>query len=164
MTRKTVLIVEDNFDSRVILATVLKRAAYRVIEASDGQQAIAILAESVPDLILLDISLPKADGWTVATFARENESTRTVPIVAVTATETSDDRIRAERLGFEEYFCKPVLPFDVVRCVESIIGPERRGAERRAGVDRRFGGNRNDGVRTERRSGTDRRSDASGSR
>lgn len=158
VVRKTVLIVEDNFDSRVVLATLFKRAGYRVVEAVDGQQAIEVLNQSTPDLIVLDIALPKADGWTVASFVRDTAATRAVPIVAVTATDTADDLARAARLGFAEYFCKPVLPFDVLRTVETLIGPERRGADRRSGNDRRFTSSPPDReAGYERRTGADRR-------
>src|SRR5688500_10130955 len=108
MHRKTVLLVEDNVDSRIIFATILKRDGYRMLEAGDALEAFTLLATEPVDLILLDIELPEIDGWQIATEVRSSESTARVPIIAVTAVDDTNSRTRADEFGFVDYLCKPV--------------------------------------------------------
>jgi CheY-like chemotaxis protein len=155
MARKLILLVEDHTDSRLILATVLKRAGYDVCEAEDGEAALACIETAQPALILLDIALPAADGWSVASLVRSAFSPSEIPIVAVTAFDGAENRLRAQRLGFNGYFAKPVEPFAVVAFVQSLIGPgERRNGERRKLTERRV---RHQPVAIERRKTGERR-------
>ena len=123
MTTKVVLLVEDNEDNRSIYSTLLRHVGYEVIEAADGQAAIESILDRKPDLILLDISIPKIDGWTVARMLKDAPATTAIPLVAVTAHAFAADREQAERLGFKAYLPKPVEPREVYKCVESLIGP-----------------------------------------
>ena len=157
MARKTVLVVEDNRDSRVIYATVLKRFGYRIVEVENGAEALAWLEHNVPDLILLDIELPKVDGWTVADLVRGSEETMDVPIIGLSANYDKINLSRARHYELIDYMCKPVDPFVVARCVQEAIGQ----AERRSEADRRTGRERRrrliDEIDAERRVGHDRR-------
>ena len=129
MTTKVVLLVEDNDDNRNVYSLLLRHVGYEVVEASDGQAAIESVLARRPDLILLDISIPKIDGWTVARMLKDAPATANIPLVAVTAHAFQKDRTIATEIGFAEYLSKPVEPRDVVKCVEQLIGGPARHAE-----------------------------------
>jgi CheY-like chemotaxis protein len=110
----TLLLVEDNEDNRIIYSTVLRHTGYEVVEALDGLQAIALARSILPDLILMDISIPELDGWEATRILREDPLTRDIPIIALTAHALADDRERATAVGFTSYLAKPIEPRAVV--------------------------------------------------
>ena len=120
---KTVLVVEDNEDNSLIYQTILSHIGYRVVAAFDGVQALDAVRREVPDLVLLDISIPKVNGWDVATLLRADAVTADIKIVALTAHAYSQDLERGRQLGFIEYLIKPIEPRAVAAAVERIIGP-----------------------------------------
>lgn len=155
MARKLILVVEDDTDSRLILATVLKRFGYEVCEAADGDEALACIEREQPALVLLDLALPRTDGWSVASLVRSVFSAADIPIVAVTVLDSLEARQRAAHLGFSGYFRKPVEPFELLAFVQSLIGPgERRQESERRTEDRRI---QSLPFPIERRSGEERR-------
>jgi CheY-like chemotaxis protein len=103
---KTVLLVEDEEDIRVLLRTVLESEGYRVIEATTGKEAVSTAIETVPQLILMDISLPLLDGLSATRQIKAEEGLRDVPIVAVSAYHTA--RRRAIQAGCSDLIGKPV--------------------------------------------------------
>jgi CheY-like chemotaxis protein len=119
---QTLLLVEDNEDNRIIYSTVLRHLGYTVIEALDGVQAIALARSELPDLILMDISIPEVDGWEATRILRADPATRDIPIVALTAHALADDRERATAVGFTSYLAKPVEPRTVAAEVRRWIG------------------------------------------
>lgn len=119
---QTLLLVEDNEDNRIIYSTVLRHVGYEVVEALDGQQAIALARSVMPDLILMDISIPVIDGWEATRVLRQDPATRDIPIIALTAHALADDRERAQTVGFTSYLAKPVEPRAVVAEVQRWIG------------------------------------------
>jgi len=123
-----VLLVEDNEDNRTIYSTVLRHLGFQVIEAVDGVEAVALARSERPDLILMDISIPRMDGWEATRVLREDPSTRDIPIIALTAHALADDRKRATEVGFTSYLTKPVEPNAVVAEVRRWIG---RGGQTR---------------------------------
>ncbi|MBU4319498.1 MAG: response regulator [Nitrospinae bacterium] len=131
MPRK-ILIVEDNEDSRELVVKVLKNKGYQTIEAADGEEALEKVAAEKPDLILLDISIPKIDGYEVAKRLKGQEEFRDTPIVALTAHAMKGDREKVIAAGFEGYITKPInvreLPNQVKAYLrgkwESVIGGE----------------------------------------
>ncbi len=131
MPRK-ILIVEDNQDSRELVVKVLKNKGYQTIEAADGEEALEKVAAEKPDLILLDISIPKIDGYEVAKRLKSQEEFRDIPIVALTAHAMKGDREKVIVAGFEGYISKPInvreLPDQVKSYLrgkwESILGGE----------------------------------------
>jgi two-component system, cell cycle response regulator DivK len=114
--------VEDNEDNRIIYSTVLRHLGYVVIEAQDGVQAVELARRAQPDLILMDISIPRMDGWEATRILRGDPSTRAIPIIALTAHALSDDRERAAEVGFTSYLAKPIEPRAVVAEVRRWIG------------------------------------------
>jgi CheY-like chemotaxis protein len=121
-TGQTLLLVEDNEDNRIIYTTVLRHVGYQVVEAVDGAQAIALARSVVPDLILMDISIPEVDGWEATRILRRDPITKDIPIIALTAHAMTDDREKATALGFTSYLAKPVEPRAVVAEVRRWIG------------------------------------------
>ena len=119
---QTLLLVEDNEDNRIIYSTVLRHVGYEVVEALDGLQAIALARSVMPDLILMDISIPEVDGWEATRILRQDPATRDIPIIALTAHALADDRERAQTVGFTSYLAKPVEPRAVVAEVQRWIG------------------------------------------
>jgi two-component system cell cycle response regulator DivK len=122
MAGKVVLLVEDHDDNREIYSIRLRHAGYGVFEARDGEEALDMVALHHPDLILLDISLPIIDGFTVARILKGIRDTASIPIVALTAHDRAADREEASRIGFENYLTKPVEPRVVLSCVQRLIG------------------------------------------
>ena len=132
MPRK-VLIVEDNQDSRELVVKVLKSKGYLTIEAEDGEEALEKARAEKPDLVLLDISLPKLNGYEVAQRLKAMEEFQEIPIVAFTAHAMKGDREKVIVAGFEGYISKPVnireLPDQIKYFIrgkrESILGGEQ---------------------------------------
>ncbi|MEO7457494.1 MAG: response regulator [Gemmatimonadaceae bacterium] len=124
---KTVLLVEDNEDNRIIYSTVLRHVGYDVVEAEDGLQAIELARSLKPDVILMDISIPNLDGWEATRILRQDPATKNTPIIALTAHALPDDRDRAAQVGFTAYLAKPVEPRTVVAEVKRWLGDTAAG-------------------------------------
>ena len=103
-----ILLVEDNEMNRDMLSRRLRRNGYEVVIAIDGQQGVDMAAAESPDLILMDMSLPVIDGWEAARRVRENEATRKIPVIALTAHAMAGDREKAIEAGCDDYDTKPV--------------------------------------------------------
>ena len=116
------LLVEDNEDNRIIYCTVLRHLGYEVIEAQDGVQAVELARTVRPDLILMDISIPRMDGWQATRILRDDPRTSTIPIIALTAHALADDRERGSEVGFSSYLAKPIEPRVVVAEIRRWIG------------------------------------------
>lgn len=119
---KTVLIIEDQADNRLIYQTALQHFGYDVLAAADGATGIDLAFRHIPDLILLDISLPKVTGWEIAETLRSDPATSSITIVGLTAHAYAKDVERAKQLGFDGYLTKPVVPRQVLAEVEKWIG------------------------------------------
>ena len=103
-----ILIVEDNDDSRELAVKVLKNKGYQTVEAVDGEDAVEKAIAEKPALILLDISIPKMDGYAVAKKLKSLDEFREIPIVALTAHAMKGDREKVIAAGFEGYISKPI--------------------------------------------------------
>ncbi|MDA7686551.1 response regulator [Pseudomonadales bacterium] len=103
-----ILIVEDNELNRDMLTRRLERKGYRVSSVGDGQQALDSIAATRPDIVLMDMDLPVLDGWSTCSELRKNESTATLPVIALTAHAMSDDKQKALNAGCNDYTTKPI--------------------------------------------------------
>jgi two-component system cell cycle response regulator DivK len=103
-----ILLVEDNDMSRDMLSRRLQRKGHEVLLAGDGMQAILMAESEVPDLILLDMSLPVIDGWEAARRLKASPVTASIPIIALTAHAMAGDREKALAAGCDDYDTKPV--------------------------------------------------------
>lgn len=104
----TILLVEDNEMNRDMLTRRLERKGYRVLTAHDGAQAHEMAHSILPDLILMDISIPVMNGWEVTRLLRSEEPTKHIPIIALTAHALATDRAKALEAGCDDYDTKPV--------------------------------------------------------
>ncbi len=122
MDAKTVLIVEDNEDNRIVYATILQHRGYGVLEARNGEEGVRMARERSPDLILMDISVPIIDGWKATEMLKGDPETAGIPIIALTAHALAEDRETAKQVGCDGYLAKPCEPRTVVAEVERFIG------------------------------------------
>ena len=105
---KTVAVVEDNADNRLLLQAILD-GLYDVVEYENGVDALAGLAAALPDLVLLDISLPGMDGNEILARIRADEALRRLPVIALTAHAMAGDREKYLAAGFDDYITKPIV-------------------------------------------------------
>jgi len=109
-SQRNVLVVDDHASMRTLCRVNLEAAGFRVLEAADGDEALAAIKTDRPDLILLDIMMPRVSGWEVASALLADSSTDRIPIIFITARTGVTDRIRAFELGAQEYVTKPFDP------------------------------------------------------
>ena len=114
---RTIMIVEDYDDTRILLRRVLERLGYSVLEASNGQEAVDIADREHPDLILMDLDLPILDGIAATQRIRKQPEMEKVPIVAVTAYPMSYTHVKAFAKGCNEYMAKPIDTTELERLV-----------------------------------------------
>src|SRR5438876_4005489 len=122
-----ILLVEDNEMNRDMLSRRLQRRGYEVVVALDGQQGVAMARSELPQLILMDMSLPVLDGWEATRQLKSDDATRAVPIIALTAHAMSNDREKAIEAGCDDYDTKPVELDRLLGKIEGLLG--RDGAE-----------------------------------
>jgi two-component system cell cycle response regulator DivK len=108
VTAQRILVVEDNERNLKLIRDVLQFAGYEIVEASSGEQGVALAQDCEPDLVLMDLQLPQMDGTEALRILRESPRTRDVPVVAVTAFAMREDRERAFGAGFDGYLEKPI--------------------------------------------------------
>lgn len=106
--KPTVLVVDDNTDTRQVVRWMLERWGCRVLEASDGRQAYETTVESRPDLVLMDLSMPVVDGYDAIRSIRAREEFARLPIIAVTAFDRALARDEAAAAGCDYYLSKPI--------------------------------------------------------
>lgn len=120
---KTVLIVDDDYDTRTIWLTMLQYRGYTTLEAADGPEGIQLARERHPDVIVMNLSMPKLDGIGATTILREDPVTAHIPIIACTGFVREDGLDDAAEAGCNAYLEKPCEPSRVVEEVERFIGP-----------------------------------------
>jgi two-component system cell cycle response regulator DivK len=117
----TVLLVEDNEDNLRIYSTFLTYSGYRVLEAADGEAGLALARSELPDVILMDVSIPKMDGYEVTRRLKSDPATAQIPVIALTAHALPSDRDRALDAGCDGYIPKPAEPRLVVAEVRKML-------------------------------------------
>ena len=117
----TVLLVEDNEDNLRIYSTFLTYSGYRVLEAADGEAGLALAQSELPDVILIDVSIPKMDGYEVTRRLKSDPATAQIPVIALTAHALPSDRDRARDAGCDGYIPKPAEPRLVVAEVRKML-------------------------------------------
>ena len=118
---KTILYVEDNEMNRQIVRDLLKRTTYTLVEAHDGEAGVAKALEIKPDLILMDIQLPKMSGLDATRKLRAEPATAATPIIAITSFALSGDDQKAKEAGATAYLAKPYSPFDLLNLIRKIL-------------------------------------------
>ena len=123
---KKILIVEDNPTNMRLIRMVLGNKGYRLLEATDGEEALAVAIEGRPDLIVMDIQLPKMDGLEVTRRLRQTPQFRETPIIALTASAMEGDREKIMAAGCDQYISKPVSTRQFPRLVAEMLQRGRR--------------------------------------
>jgi two-component system cell cycle response regulator DivK len=108
MANETILIVEDNLVNQKLLVTILRPHGYRLLTAADGEAAIAIAIQEHPQLILMDLQLPKMNGYDATQRLKETPQTADIPVIALTAHAMPEERYHAQQVGFDGYITKPI--------------------------------------------------------
>jgi two-component system cell cycle response regulator DivK len=119
--RKRILIVEDDRLSMTLLSDFLNAHGYRVLKTSDGLEAIKLAREEQPDLILMDIRLPEISGFDVTRLLKQDDQTKAIPVIAVTAFATAGDETKALESGCAAYITKPVNVDELLRTIGSFL-------------------------------------------
>lgn len=122
MTSRRILVVEDNRDNMTLITDVLSSLSYVVLQAVDGEQGVELAATEQPDLILMDLSLPKMDGWTATREIKSNAQLAHIPIIALTAHAMVGDRERALEAGCDDYISKPINLQELAKKLNQYIG------------------------------------------
>jgi two-component system cell cycle response regulator DivK len=120
--RALILIVEDNEKNMKLARDVLQFNGFRTLEAVNAAQGLALAAEHRPDLILMDIQLPDMDGTTALRHLRNDATTATIKVVALTAFAMKDDRERFVNAGFDGYLSKPISVRELPSQVRQVLG------------------------------------------
>ena len=117
-SEKTILIVEDNELNMKLFRDLLEAHGYQTIESRDGVEALKVARDERPDLILMDIQLPEVSGLEVAKWIKEDESLKSIPIIAVTAFAMKGDEEKIREGGCEGYLAKPISLTSFLETVE----------------------------------------------
>lgn len=123
MTTKTILLVEDDDDSRIIYGTVLRHAGYGVVEAPNGEVALRVARERAPDCIVMDAGLPVLDGWRATWLIKRDPATAGIPVLILTVHGQTEDVERAREAGCDAYVVKPMEPADLIQTIQEMLGP-----------------------------------------
>jgi len=118
---RRILLVEDNEMNRDMLSRRLMRRGYDVIIAVDGQQGVTMARSELPDVILMDMSLPVMDGWEATRILKESPETADLPVIALTAHAMSTDREKAIAAGCDDYDTKPIELTRLLAKIEALI-------------------------------------------
>jgi len=118
---RQILVVEDEAPIREMITFVLEQNGFNVIEAQDYQQALTEISEPYPDLILLDWMLPGGSGVKLAKTLKQNEYTRTIPIIMLTARADEDDKVKGFEVGVDDYVTKPFSPKELIARIKAVI-------------------------------------------
>ena len=121
MSAKTILYVEDNAVNRRLVRDLLQHTAYTLVEADDGEAGVAKALELKPDLILMDIQLPKISGLEATRRLRAETATANTPIIAITSFALSGDDQKAKEAGATAYMAKPYSPRDLLALIRKIL-------------------------------------------
>jgi two-component system cell cycle response regulator DivK len=121
MSAKSILYVEDNEANRKIVRQLLKNTSYTLIEAYDGEMGVAVALERRPDLILMDIQLPKISGMEATRQLRAESATAKTPIIAITSFALSGDDQKAKDAGATAYLAKPYSPRELLALIRKIL-------------------------------------------
>ena len=120
------LLVEDNEMNRDMLTRRLKRKGFKIDTAGDGEQALLMIEESIPDLVLMDMNLPIKNGWMTCQEIRSNSSTKKLPIIALTAHAMAEDKKKALDAGCNDYTTKPIDFPLLLEKIDALLAPNKK--------------------------------------
>lgn len=119
--QKKILVVDDEPELLWVLSFRLGKSGYKIFSASDGQEALDLAQQIVPDLIILDVNLPTLHGDKVAAILKKEEKFKNVPMILISATAISLDKVAADCFA-DDYFTKPIEPEELLKKIKQLIG------------------------------------------
>jgi two-component system cell cycle response regulator DivK len=122
MTKGRILVVEDNRDNLTLINDVLSSLEYEVLSAKDGEEALQSASAEKPSLILMDLSLPRMDGWTATQRLKSDPELAHIPVIALTAHAMIGDRERALAAGCDDYVSKPINIRELISKLRQLLG------------------------------------------
>ncbi len=124
--KKKILIVDDNPDLISILRVQLEHRGYDTVQATNGMQAVDIATAQMPDLIVMDIMMPRMNGLQAARLIRKNPKTRSIPMLALTAKVSRADTEECLESGFNDHIAKPFTTMELVSRIEKLLNQDNR--------------------------------------
>lgn len=121
---ETILVVDDSDAVRSLMADLLLATGFKVATACDGQQALDELGRCRPNLVLLDIEMPRLNGYEVCRRIKSDQETRTVPVMLVSGLSTSEDRMRGIEAGADDFMNKPFVVSELLARIGSLLRPQ----------------------------------------
>ena len=121
MSERTILYIEDNEYNRKIVRQLLGRTSYQLVEAVDGESGVALAQKLVPQLILMDVQLPKMSGLDATRTLKADPRTSDIPIIVITSFALSGDREKAAVAGADNYLAKPYSPRELLALVRQYL-------------------------------------------
>ncbi|HVF28742.1 MAG TPA: response regulator [Pyrinomonadaceae bacterium] len=128
LSATTVMVVEDFDDTRLAMKQLLEMEGYRVVEASNGKEAVEVARRERPALVLMDLNMPVLDGFGASLHIHKLEGLGSVPIVAVTAFDTMEFRAAAKAVGCSEFVAKPINFDNLTALMDQLLKVQRAGA------------------------------------
>src|SRR3989338_3703488 len=119
--KKKILVVDDEKDLSALVSLHMKMAGFEVLTANNGEKALDLSREEKPDLIILDLMLPKIDGWQVCEQLRQNAATKDIPVIMLTARTQIEDKLKGFEAGADDYVTKPFSPRELVARVKRVL-------------------------------------------
>jgi two-component system phosphate regulon response regulator PhoB len=118
---ETILVAEDQIHIRALIEYKLKNSGYNVISVSDGATALAKSKEAIPDLVLLDVMMPMMNGFEVLIALKEDDKTKHIPVLMVTAQSREEEIVKGLELGADDYITKPFSPNELAARVKTVL-------------------------------------------
>lgn len=131
MTKKRILVVEDNIDNYELVRFMLERAGYDVFLAVNGRDGVSAARLQKPDLILMDLGMPEMDGWIATEKIKSDETTKLIPLYALTAHTLPRERLRAMNAGCDGYISKPINMDGFLDVIAGALRKTRRNKQRK---------------------------------
>ena len=116
-----ILVAEDSSDQRALYVEILAGAGYRVLEASDGEMAVAIVRKERPRLVLMDVTMPGISGWNAVRTLKEDPDTMAIPIIVITGLVGTSDRDASLASGADHHLAKPVPPLQLLTEIRKFL-------------------------------------------
>jgi twitching motility two-component system response regulator PilG len=126
---RTILVVDDSATVRKLISSKLEKCGHNVLTAVDGVEAMEVIANVVPDLVLLDIAMPRMDGYSVCKLIRSSDAVKDVPVVMISGKDGFFDKVRGRMAGTTGYITKPFGPETLMRALETYLLPDEAAAE-----------------------------------
>jgi CheY-like chemotaxis protein len=125
MTKKTILLADDEEGLRRLVGTTLGEEEFELLEAQDGEEAVSLAREKHPDLVLMDVRMPRLDGFEACRRLKKDPATRGIPVIMLTAAADESSQATGKQVGADGYITKPFSPLALLNRVYQVLGLEQ---------------------------------------